>query len=146
MKRTSLILLTVLLSIPTFSQIKKLKDNSELIGKVQHISCEKNDTIYTITYADHKFTQISDFKSFSLSEQDFNDLFQIIIQGFIDNPKEEIKLETPNDILFLKFTKTMGIVSLRITHFVNKNSEIAGLTRYLTKKQVLKLFGKKKKK
>lgn len=145
MKKTFLILFIILFSTSVFSQIKRVVSNSETIGKVQHISCEKEDNIYTIIYNNHKFTQIDDFKSFSLSEQDFNDLFDIIMQGFKDNPKEEIKLETPNDVLFLKFTKTMGVVSLRITHFANKNPEIAGLTRYLTKKQTLKLFGKKKK-
>jgi len=146
LKKTILILFTILISIPSFSQIKRIKDNSVIIGKVQHISCTKNENTYTITYNDHKFTQIDDFKSFSLSEEDFNDIFDIIIQGFSDIPKEDIKLETPNDVLILKFSKSMGIVSLNIYHLVNKNAEIVGLTRYLTKKQVLKLFGKKKKK
>ena len=139
-----LLIVFILVYSQSFSQIKILNSDSEVIGKVQFISCSKNNNTFTFTYNDHKFTQIDEYKSFSLSENDFNELFNIITQGFLNYPKEEVKLELPNDILFLKFTKSMGIISLQITHFVNKNPELVGLTRYLTEKQVLKLFGKSK--
>ena len=144
MKKSTLLLFAVFMSFYSFSQIKKIKDTSVMIGKVQHISCKKSNDLYTFTYNDHKFTHINDFKSFSLNEKDFNDLFSVIMDGFKDNPKEDLEIETPNDILVLGFSKNLGVASMNIIHFVNKNSEVAGLTRYLTKKQVIKLFGKKK--
>lgn len=127
-----------------FAQIEVSKTAEKIkVGKVQHIECYKVNDTYTIMYNDYKFTQVTEYKSFSLSEKDFNDLYAVIQKGFEEIPKEAIQVETPNDILFLKFTKVMGVGNLQITHFVNKNPEVAGLTKYLTKKATIKLFGKK---
>ena len=125
-----------------FSQLKVSEYKTEFIGKVQFIECSKINDQINFTYNDHKFTQIDVYKNFQLSENDFNELYKIIINNFETVPNDPIKIETPKDILYLNYTKNLGVVSLQISHAVDKNPELIGITRYLTKKQIIKLFGK----
>jgi hypothetical protein len=144
MKKLLIILMASLLTTSLFSQITSTKRIPPLlIGKVQGMDCNKYDSTYVFTYTDLKYSQLNEQKSFSLNEKDFNDFFSVIDKGFNEVPNDEVIIETPNDILYLKYTKVMGVVNLQITHFVNKNPEIMGLTKYLTKNMFLKIFGKK---
>ncbi len=127
-----------------FSQLKVSEDKTEFIGKVQFIECTKINDQINFTYNDHKFTQIDVYKNFQLTENDFNELYKIIINNFETAPSDPIKIETPKDILYLNYTKNLGVVSLQISHAVDKNPELIGITRFLTKKQIIKLFGKTK--
>ena len=144
MKKTLFISMVLLFTTPLFSQITATKRIPPvLIGKVQGMDCQKYDSTFVITYSDLKYTQLTELKSFSLNEKDFNDLYSVIERGFNEVPSDEIIIETPNDILYLKYTKVIGVVNLQITHFVNKNPEIIGLIKYLTKNAAIKLFGRK---
>ncbi len=119
------------------------------IGKVGNIAAtfiymDKEDSVYTITYQDIKFQHLTEFKSFSFKDinNDFDKLYKIIIDGLDNPPKEDIMLELPNDIVWLHFQKSLGVVNVRFSSAVNKNPNIIGVSIYMTKKQVLKLFGK----
>lgn len=142
MKKLILLSIALLLSGIMFSQIKVTKlEKPILVGKVQFFKCYKSSGIYTLKYRDLSYKTIKVYESFSLNEKDFDDLYSVIEQGFIDVPKERIIVETPDDILYLKFAKTMGVVSFRIYHYVSK-TEIVKTTKYLTKNATKKLFGK----
>lgn len=145
MKKTVLLFLTLLVSDVMISQIKTIKSpESVLIGKAQDVTCTKYDgNSYVFTYRDFNYKYAKEYKSFGLNEKDFNDLYDVIAQGYIDVPKEAIVVETPSDILYLKYMKYGGI-QLQITQDVDK-SGMTGKTKYLTKNMAAKLFGKKKK-
>lgn len=66
--------------------------------------------------------------------------YSVILKGF-DNPSKDIILNLPNDVLVLRYTKNMGIVSFQFVHSVDK-SELFGRSTYMTRKQVDKLFAK----
>lgn len=104
----------------------------------------KQDDVYTITFRDGNYTQIDDYKSFSFRDIDdsFEYLYETIIQGFDDKPKDPIMLELDEDIIGLKYIKSFGKASLRISLFPNKGTEEIGYYQYLNKKKVKKLFGK----
>lgn len=145
MKIIFILSFSFLLANSTFSQIiTPTVEKSILIGKAMSFECEKNEGKYVFTYRNYRYTQITSFKSFTLNETDFNDLFNLIEKGFNEKPAEAIKFETPEDILYLRFPKSFGMVKLQMTHLVNKDPEETGSTRNLRKKQVIKIFGKKK--
>ena len=157
MKKITLsILLFIGFTTFSFSQIKKIETSNsktELVGKyggfgVVLIKCEKQNNTYTFTYSDTKFKHIDNDKSFSFKDldNDFQHLYQTIMEGFEEVPEKDIMLELPNDVIWLSFEKAMGNVSFRFTHSKNKNKDVIGYSVYLTKKRVQKLFGMYKKK
>lgn len=152
MRKLLTLIIILCVSFNSFSQIKKVKtEKSETIGKIApmgqtHIECSKSGDTYTFIYSDIKFQQITDFKSFSFKDIDnaFDNLYQTIMDGMKNPPKEDIRLELPNDMIFLHFEKNLGVTSFQFLHCPGKNPEIIGMSVYLTKKKVRKLFGMKK--
>jgi hypothetical protein len=150
MKQITLLLI-ILVSTFSFSQITKIEtQKAELIGKIGAlgevwIKCEKKGDRYTFTYQDNKFKQLKEYKSFSFVDEDnaFENLYKIIMKGFEEIPKEDIMLELPNDVIFLNYSKNFDVISLKITHAINHSPDIRH-TVYITKKEVKKIFGKKK--
>jgi len=130
------ILLLIAVSVSTICSAQR-------IGKVQHFEWNKADGGYSFIYSDYKFQHINVDKSFYLSEDEFHELYNIMIQGFSDAPKERILFETKQDQFSLKYSKAFGVVNLQIYHSVLKTDAI-GLSKYLTKKAAIKLFGFKK--
>lgn len=152
MKRIVLTLLICsFVSLLSYSQIQKIETSKkEMIGKIApmgalNIQCEKSDDVYIFMYRDVKYTQIVEFKSFVFKDIDnaFDGLYDMIMKGFKNPPKEDIMLELPDDIIWLNYTKAMGVVNFRFMHSPGKNSEVMGVSGWLTKKKVNKLFGKK---
>jgi hypothetical protein len=134
MKKILLIIL-VLLSTSLFSQ--------ELIGKVQFIKTYQTNEYININYRDLKFQQIEVLKDIYLTHEEFHNLFDVIIEGFSRTPLESITIETENDFIRLHFYKFLGVAVVEINHMVNKNTNVIGLSKGITKKQVIKLFGKR---
>lgn len=134
----------IFLGVNLFGQIKVIETpTTETIGKLQGIKIEKTGNIYYITYDNLKYLNITDIKSFSFEDVDnaFENLYQMIIKGFDEVPEKDIMIDLPNDIIWLHFEKNMGIVSFQFYQNVNK-TDVVAYSRYLTKKQVQKLFGK----
>lgn len=145
MKKVLLVLTLVFVNFG-FSQIKVSESlNSEEIGKVQFINLTKTGNIYVIAYKDIKFMQVNEVKSFGFENlnNDLDSLYNMIMSGFDNMPTDDIKLELPNDVVWLHFEKNLGVVSFQFIHEVNKNNKVVGYSRYLNKNQVMKLFGKK---
>jgi hypothetical protein len=134
MKKLLLIAL-VLISTSLFSQ--------ELIGKVQFIKAYQTDEYINIHYRDLKFQQIEVLKDIYLTHEEFHNLFDVIIEGFSRTPLESITIETENDFIRLHFYKFLGANIVEINQMVNKNTNVIGLSKGITKKQVIKLFGKR---
>lgn len=133
------IILTILIALNFIS-------SPQTVGKIQHVSCDKVEDNYVVSYRDYNYFQITVNKNFQLTQAEF-DFLKVVIKGsFKEVPEEPVQIETLNDILILKFTKVMGVVNLQITQLVDKNPKVKGVTKYLTKRSASKLFGIPKKK
>lgn len=144
MKKITLLLLLISISLNSFSQFTKVSEKN-IVGKVNNFEITKDNNLYYIEYNDLKFTKIDAFKQFTLNKEEFTTLFNLIEKGLKETPKKPIIIENVDLILSIEFVKMMGVRSVQLTH-TDKSSGIIGLTRYLTKKQVLKVFNKKKEK
>lgn len=149
--KISYILTFLLISSMSFGQIKKVEtEPSELIGKIGSIGetwlkLEKSGDVYTFTYKDMKYTQLTDFKSFSFIDEDnaFEDLYNIILKGLDEVPSEPIMLEIPNGYLWLEFGKTLGKPFVTFSHSVGKSGDVIGKSTWMNRKKLDKVFGKK---
>lgn len=141
MKTAITILATLFFSIG-FSQIKAL-DVSQIksIGKVQFIELNQNNDVLTFAYQDLNSNQMTSF-SFKNLNNDLDNLYNTIMNGFENIPEADIPLELPNDIIYLHFEKSMGVVNFQFKQSVNKDLSTIAKSVYLTKKKVNKLFGK----
>jgi hypothetical protein len=151
MKKITLLLMLVVTSV-SFAQLKKVEVTKwEEIGKVgpfglpKYIDCKKAGDIYTFEYKDMKYPSIDEYKSFSFVNVDntFEDLYATINNGFETMPKEDITLELPDYLLTLQFTKAIGMNSVTI-YSSPKTTNLVGKSVAFTKRQIDKLFGKKK--
>ncbi|MEJ5105501.1 hypothetical protein [Chryseobacterium sp. MYb328] len=146
---------TIFLSIFCFSQLKVVDDKGPKmieVGKVgpmgtTNISMLKSedDKIYCFEYQDMKFTQINTWKKFCFINEndDINNLYNLIIDGFEKNINNEVKLESQLHYITLRFEKQLGVMNFDFAA-KDKSTGIVGYSRYLSKKQVNKLFGKTK--
>ncbi len=139
-------LLAFLITNFAFSQIKVLKNESlTLVGKDNNVELYKKKNKYTISYQDTNVSQLNTFRSFYFHDlnKDFDTLYKLISDGFIDTPSSEIQMELPNDIIGLNFRKNYGQTTVQFIHYINKNKKNIGKSQFLTRVQVDKIFGKK---
>ena len=138
----------------SFAQLKKVQSTpSEPIGKAQQFGAPleaeitKSGNVYTVSYRDMQFKTLNEYRTFTFEDVDntFNDLYAAIEEGFNTMPKEPVMLELPNHYVWLKFGKFLGSPVLTISSSYNKTKESPiYFSNEIAKKQVEKLFGKKK--
>ncbi len=151
------IIVMLVVSSATFPQLKKVDTSTikkdEVIGKAQQFGAPleaeltKSGNTYTLRYRDSQFKQLEQFREFSFEDVDntFNDLYATIEEGFKTMPKEPIMLELPNHYLYLSFEKFLGSAVLVISSTRDKSpTSDVYLSNQIAKKQIEKLFGKKK--
>lgn len=155
MKRITLLLMLLVASV-SFAQIKKVevaKVEKTEIGKITPgglfaMKCEKSGNDYYFTYKDDTFKQINEEKTFVIKDVDnaFESLYSMIQEGFTTIPAEPIMLEFEDGYLWLSYRKFLGAPVIKFGHATSKTSEFAsiGFSQEFTKKQIDKLFGKKK--
>lgn len=144
--KKALLFFVLLFSFSAYSQIKVLKNESlSLVGKDNSVALYKKQNRYTFNYQDINTANLNTFRSFSFQDlnKDYEHLYKLISDGFIDMPANEISLELPNDIIGLKFAKNYGQTTMQFVHYINKSNKYIGKTQFLTKKQVDKIFAKK---
>ena len=149
--KLSLIIALFIISLSS-AQIKvSTVEKPQEIGKVGaglgvwFATLEKfSDGNYTLSYKDFKYQQIEEWKSFEIGAEDVDVLYNLLIENFEKMPSEDIKVELPEDILIINYKKSFGVSVVTIYHSVNKNPEVMGVTQSFTKKQITKLFGKRK--
>lgn len=143
--RKIILLITYMFSISVFSQIKVLKNESLVeIGKDNSVGLYKKQDKFTINYQDLNTSNLNTIRSFSFLNLtgDVSDLYNLIIDGFITTPSENIILELPNDIIELHYEKNYGQPTVQFIQYINKNRKYVGKSQFLTRKQVEKVFGK----
>lgn len=143
--RKIILLITCMFGISVFSQIKVLKNESLVeIGKDNSVGLYKKEDKFTINYQDLNTSNLNTIRSFSFQnlDSDVSGLYQLIMDGFISPPDENILLELPNDIIELHYEKNYGQPTVQFIQYINKNRKYVGKSQFLTRKQVDKIFGK----
>lgn len=153
MKKVALLLMLLTASV-SFAQLRKVEvTKAEVIGKAQQFGapleaeCTKLGNRYTIKYKDSQFKTLTEYREFSFEDVDntFNDLYAAIEEGFNTMPKEPVMLELPDHYVWLNFSKFLGAPVLRFSSTNSKSKDAPiYVSNEMAKKQVEKLFGKKK--
>lgn len=150
MKKITLLVLLLTASF-SFAQLKKVEvTKAEEIGKVQafgapmNLECKKRGDVYTFSYKDAEFPTLTEYREFEFKDVDntFEDLYAAILDGFEKLPEESVVLELPDYILSLEFKKSFGVAVVRF--YSSRKGGTVTASNQITKKQVEKLFGKKK--
>lgn len=133
------------------AQIKvanKADANPVLIGKLgtptlSTVELTKAGDLVTFKYQNNNKPQVAEFKTFGFKDIDgaLEGFYGVINEGLTTVPKEDVKIELPNETVSLQYKKEMNTASVKMK-ISYKNGEEAGATVWLTKKNIDKLFGK----
>ena len=146
MKKFTL-LLTLFITSFSFSQMKVSNtDKGEQIGVfksmgITYAELTKYDNLAMFTYRDEKFSKIDDYKTFSFSYSDLDSLYELFAN--FDNVKKgdskTVDLDNGDRLVF-EYKKTLGKMYAQVFH--HDKNDVTGLIRYMTNKQIDKLFNK----
>ncbi|QBZ98078.1 hypothetical protein [Flavobacterium sangjuense] len=132
------------------AQIKVAKAEAKpiIIGKtgttsLNTVEVTKTGDLVTFKYQNDNKPQVAEFKTFSFRDIDgaLEGFYGLIIEGFTNLPKEDIKIELPKETVNLQYTKSMNIARVKMKISYNNGDE-GGVTVWLTKKQIDAIFGK----
>lgn len=150
MKKIFIPLLIVFLS-PFFSKIKaqiKVIDSPQyvVVGKTANFGIVKKLQDYQMSYQDINTANLNTYRTikFVNKNNDFENLKEMILQGIETIPEQDIILEFPSDIVYLHFEKNYGKGTVQFIQLINKNRKYVGKSNFLTKEEILKVFGSKK--
>ncbi len=138
------------IALATNAQIKFAKAEAKpvVIGKVgtptlTTVEITKTGDLVTFKYQNNNKPQVAEFKTFSFKDIDgaLEGFYSVINEGFSSLPKEDIKIELPNETVSLQYTKSMNVANVKMKIAYN-NGEEGGITVWLTKKAIDKLFNK----
>lgn len=130
-----------------FSQIKVIETTPIIrLGSINQndMYIQNEGSQYTFVYKNIEKEEEISTRSFSFKDldNDYNNLFDIIINGFNNEPLQDIKLELPNDFVWLHYSKNLD---RRYVQFMCKNkiTEMTGVSKSFTLEQITKLFQRK---
>jgi len=148
MKKFTLLLVLFVTSLAS-AQLKtsEVKEPTVLgkvspLGKTSAAIFDYGD-YYQLSYRDAKFVQIDEEDEIIIQKSELEDIYALIVKNFEEKKSGEVKVELKEGVLYLKFAKGLGMISLEIGSSKTPTSAAAGYSQALTKKQVDKLFGKK---
>lgn len=132
-------------SLVSYSQIEFIETTkTEIVGKVEYVYLEKiGEEAYNLYYKNLN-DPIHEYVSFSFKnlDNDIEKLYQIIMRGFQESPRDPYKIKANGDVIWLKYTKEDGIVHLQIQQYVSRDPDIMTVSKLLTYDQVNRLFSK----
>ncbi|MEO8515497.1 MAG: hypothetical protein ABI426_02070 [Flavobacterium sp.] len=134
----------LLLSVMTFGQIKVLETTPlERLGRVgvNDVYVQKEGSQYTFFYKNIENLEDQSIRNFTFKnvENDYDNFYKIIMDGFNASPMNDIKLELPNDYVWLHFSKTTNKVAVQFMT-TNKVTASTGISGFLSLDDVKKLF------
>lgn len=136
----------LLLSTLSFCQIKVVQTIPiEKLGRLSNkIFIQKEANEYTIFYLNSEEGRTSDnYKSIKFKDinDDYNNLYKIIMDGFKASPLYDIKLELPNDYVWLHYIAESNRVSVQLMT-TNITTASNGISSAFTMEDIMKLFQK----
>ncbi|MES2811619.1 MAG: hypothetical protein V4670_04040 [Bacteroidota bacterium] len=129
-----------------FSQIKVLPTTPlERLGRVgiNDVYVQKEGDNFTFFYKNIENKEDMNIRNFSFKnvENDYENFFKIITDGFNASPMYDIKLELPNDYVWLHFNKTSARTTVQFMT-TNKLTTSTGISEMMTIEDIKKLFEK----
>lgn len=122
--------LLLAMSVSVSSQIERVEQTkAEITSRISHVYLEKIDNAeYNFFYKNmnavgHEYVKFS-FKTLNNS---YDLLYEIIMEGFKEVPRDPVKIKANGEIVWLKYFKEDGKVFLKIKQYVdeeNKTSEV----------------------
>lgn len=147
-KLLSLSMLFVVLATSAQIKVASTESKTVLIGKLgtptlSTVELTKTGNLVSFKYQNYNKPQVAEFKTFGFKDIDgaLEGFYSVITEGLTTLPKEDIKIELPNETINLQYKKEMNAASVKMKISYN-NGEEAGTTVWLTKKNIDKLFGK----
>ena len=137
------------LSFTSFAQIKVLETVPvERLGKVNNNYIQKIGDEYTVYYTSiQNEDESSSLRKFAFRNlnNDYNNLYNIIVNGFTASPLYDIKLELPNNYIWLHYTGSVSPDKATVQFMVSSkdpSSVTSSISEPLIKDQINKLFQK----
>jgi len=140
----------LLLSVVSFAQIKVLETVPvEKLGKVNNNYIQKIGDEYTVYYTsiqndDEEGSTLRKF-TFKNVNNDYASLYSIIMNGFGASPLYDIKLELPNNYIWLHYTGSVIPEKATVQFMVSSkeaSSATSSVSEPFVKDQINKLFQK----
>ncbi|MDA6069484.1 hypothetical protein NJT12_07630 [Flavobacterium sp. AC] len=139
----------LMFSFVSFAQIKVIETVPvERLGKVNNNYIQKIGDEYTVYYTsiqnDDESSSLRKF-TFKNVNNDYNSLYSIIVNGFTANPLYDIKLELPNNYIWLHYTGSVIPEKATVQFMVSSkdaSSVTSNVSEPLLKDQINKLFQK----
>lgn len=146
MKKLLATILFLFTALTGFSQIKVLPTTPlERLGRVgvNDVYVQKEGDIYTFFYKNIENKADVNIRNFSFKnvENDYENLYKIIADGFNASPMYDIKLELPGDFVWLHYTKTTAKTTVQFMT-TNKVTSTTGISEMMTLDDIKKLFEK----
>ncbi|KQB37309.1 MULTISPECIES: hypothetical protein [Flavobacterium] len=139
----------LMFSFVSFAQIKVLETVPvERLGKVNNNYIQKIGDEYTVYYTsiqnDDESSSLRKF-TFKNVNNDYNSLYSIIVNGFTASPLYDIKLELPNNYIWLHYTGSVIPEKATVQFMVSSkeaSSATSSVSEPFVKDQINKLFQK----
>jgi hypothetical protein len=139
----------LMFSFVSFAQIKVIETVPvERLGKVNNNYIQKIGDEYTVYYTsilnDDDSSNLRKF-SFRNLDNDYTNLYNIIVGGFTAAPLYDIKLELPNNYIWLHYTGNVVPDKATVQFMVSskdRDSATNSVSEPLVKEQINKLFQK----
>lgn len=135
-------------SFVSFAQIKVIETVPvEKLGKVNNNYIQKIGDEYTVYYTIVQSDDDSTLRKFSFKNIDnaYNSLYSIIMGGFTATPLYDIKLELPNNYIWLHYTGNVVPDKATVQFMVSskdRDSATNSVSEPFVKDQINKLFQK----
>ncbi|MDR7212172.1 hypothetical protein [Flavobacterium piscis] len=137
------------LSFASFAQIKVLETVPvEKLGKVNNNYIQKIGDEYTVFYTSiQNEDESSSLRKFAFKNvnNDYVNLYNIIMNGFTASPLYDIKLELPNNYIWLHYTGSVSPDKATVQFMVSSkdaSSVTSSISEPFIKDQINKLFQK----
>ncbi|WP_289658270.1 hypothetical protein [Flavobacterium panacagri] len=136
-------------SFVSFAQVKVLETVPvEKLGKVNNNYIQKVGDEYTVYYtiiqSDEDSSNLRKF-SFKNIDNAYNNLYNIIVGGFTATPLYDIKLELPNNYIWLHYTGNVVPDKATVQFMVSskeRDADTNNVSEPFVKDQISKLFQK----
>ncbi|KLT69901.1 MULTISPECIES: hypothetical protein [Flavobacterium] len=139
----------MLFSFVSFAQIKVLETVPvEKLGKVNNNYIQKIGDEYTVYYTSiQNEDESSSLRKFTFKNvnNDYTNLYNIILNGFTASPLYDIKLELPNNYIWLHYTGSVLPEKATVQFMVSTkdaSSATSSVSEPFVKDQINKLFQK----
>lgn len=139
--------LVLLVSVSASAQIELVEtEQSEVVGKISYVYLEKvgenefNFFYKNINAIGHEYVNFS-FKNLN---NDIDKLYEILMKGFVDVPRDPLKMKANGEIVWLKYSREDGEAFLQIqqTEGDGSSENAVKVSRLLTQEDITKLFKK----